>query len=507
MKKIIVVGGGTAGIVIAYNLCHDYKVTVIENSYMKNYPLFYKVPLFVGLMFNNLKYISVKDVVYAKNRKLPYFQSNIFGGASVINGCVHSVGSERMWDKFLDNFGFSFIDVQLSHKKIYSYSIKCKNKIKLTSVYRDNLDDLFLSSLNKMGVSIGDMIYSNAQKCGSIVINSTKWFRQSVLSLIESNNNFEVLLGRKVDKIIFDGMNNAIGVRVEDEDIYSDYVICSAGVLGTNMLLLKTRDYLIEMGNDVLCSHPIGVGVSDHPNLRVKVKLKGDYESLNDLSCSWSKKTYTTLKHIVGIDTLFRTPGATSAVYLDLDNDGIVDVKIQLVRFSESGRLGSSGAKKIFDKTPGMSLAITLINPKSTGVIIKDGREGYKVIPKYFSCTDDIDVMKKALDYCLELLEKTPFKDCVDEIVDLDKISGDMESYIKSNFYSGYHLIGGACNSTQSQNTVIDENFEVCKIKNLYVCDASIFNNHVSSNTHAPTVIIADIFSKNFMKLHNDGAV
>jgi len=55
------------------------------------------------------------------------------------------------------------------------------------------------------------------------------------------------------------------------------------------------------------------------------------------------------------------------------DNDGIVDVKIQLVRFSESGRLGSAGGKKLFDKAPGMSLAITLINPKSIGKIIKNG--------------------------------------------------------------------------------------------------------------------------------------
>jgi len=137
MKKIIIVGGGTAGIVIAKNLCHDYEVTVIEKSYRKDYPFFYKVPLFIGLMFNNIKYISVKDIFYSKSKKLPYFQSNFFGGASVINGCVHSVGSERLWNVFLDNFNFNFRDILLSQEKIFSFSTQCKNKIKLTSVHRD----------------------------------------------------------------------------------------------------------------------------------------------------------------------------------------------------------------------------------------------------------------------------------------------------------------------------------------------------------------------------------
>ena len=44
-KKVIIIGGGTAGIVIANRLQDFFEVTVIEKSKYKKYPLFYKIPL------------------------------------------------------------------------------------------------------------------------------------------------------------------------------------------------------------------------------------------------------------------------------------------------------------------------------------------------------------------------------------------------------------------------------------------------------------------------------
>ena len=62
--------------------------------------------------------------------------------------------------------------------------------------------------------------------------------------------------------------------------------------------------------------------------------------------------------------------GATSAAYLDLDNDGVPDVKIQLVQFTEKGRLSSDTSGGIeFDSNPGFSLGITILNPKSAGTL------------------------------------------------------------------------------------------------------------------------------------------
>ena len=93
-KKIIIIGAGTAGIVIANRLKSYFDVTLIEKSKNKNYPIFYKIPLLIGILFrkNNNKYIIKKEFTLRNNRKIPFHESNILGGASVMNGAVHVFG-------------------------------------------------------------------------------------------------------------------------------------------------------------------------------------------------------------------------------------------------------------------------------------------------------------------------------------------------------------------------------------------------------------------------------
>ena len=73
-EKIVIIGGGTAGLVIANNLQNNYKVTVIEKSKFKKYPLIYKIPLMIGLVFRNskIKYINQTHIEINNGRKLPF---------------------------------------------------------------------------------------------------------------------------------------------------------------------------------------------------------------------------------------------------------------------------------------------------------------------------------------------------------------------------------------------------------------------------------------------------
>ena len=117
---------------------------------------------------------------------------------------------------------------------------------------------------------------------------------------------------------------------------------------------------------------------------------------------------------------------------------------------------------------------------------------------KYLSSKRDIELLNMALKYCLKLLRSKPINEYVLEIVDEYAIENDSEKYIVDNVHSGYHLIGGS-------HDAIDSNFEVHNTKGLYVCDASVFKTHVSSNTHASVVLLSDIFSKFFIINNFDG--
>ena len=219
----------------------------------------------------------------------------------------------------------------------------------------------------------------------------------------------------------------------------------------------------------------VGGEIKDHPNLRVNVLTNQNIGSLNEIDSSILKKIAIMFQHICGISTLMKGTGASSGIHLDLDKDGIIDTRIQIVNFTESGRHGSDG--KYFSEKPGFSLSISPIITQSKGIIYKD-KKGLRVDPNYCSSKKDIILLKNALQFCLDILNSKPISDIVLKIDKENEIISDPENYIMNNFYSGHHLIGGVQNC-------IDSNFKLSELDNVYACDASILENYVASNIHS----------------------
>jgi choline dehydrogenase-like flavoprotein len=281
-----------------------------------------------------------------------------------------------------------------------------------------------------------------------------------------------------------------VGVKTNLRRIKSDYVILSAGVIGTCDLLLRESARLEREGDSILKGLAIGGGIQDHSNLRINVLTNKNIGSLNEISDSFYQKLILLVKHYSSQPTLMKGTGATSAVHLDLDKDGEIDTRIQVVQFSETGRHGSNG--QFFNSShPGFSLSITAINPQSKGSIVLDGSNNI-VDPMFLSSKKDIELLKLALEFCLKLLRSSPISKHVLKIEEEESIEYNPEKYIINNIFSGHHLIGGVQNA-------INSDFEVNNTEGLYVCDASIFDRYVASNIHSSVVLMADIFAKKFI--------
>ena len=492
-KKIIIIGGGTAGLVIANKLQSNFDVVVVEKSKYKKYLIWYRIPLLIGLLFKNekTKYISKREHVLSNGRRIPFFDSNLLGGASIMNGCVHVFGNKRQWDSILEKFNSNYEDLLESYNNLFSLRIEDKNKINLSEAFQNDISVDFVKSLNKQGVPCGDMNYSNEENCGPILNTIKRYFRTSVLTLIKERK-FKQHINENVESLLMDGNQEVIGVKTSLRDIYSDYVILSGGVIGTCEFLLREKYKETNKSNGFLTNLNLGEGVKDHTNLRVNVLTKNNIGSLNEISNSLFKKTALIFKHFSGQPTLMRGTGATTAAHLDLDKDGVIDTRIQIVQFSETGRAGSDG--KLFSSSkPGFSISITPINPESKGVIeLDDNNANDNVDPMYLSSEKDVALLKLALKFCLQLLNSDPLSDNVLKIEDEEGIVDNPESYIANNVFSGYHLIGGVQNA-------INSDFSVKNAKGLYVCNASIFDQYAASNIHSSVVLIADIFAKKFL--------
>ena len=492
-KTVVIVGGGTAGLTIASQLHKHYRVIVLEKSRNRRYPLLYKIPLMIGLLFrsNTQPYIDTRKLAIEGGRTIPFFESKVLGGASVINGCVHTIGSNILWQRILEKFNANYSEILDAFASLYSLDRSTNEKIHLVLAAQNKLDQAFLETMGRKGVQIGDTNFCNNENCGPIYNTTKKIFRSSVLSL-QGIKNLDLRLAHEVNQIMTstDG-KRVVGVTSANGDIAADHVILAGGVIGTCDLLLREKKRAISLTGNNLGDINIGDGLQDHVNLRVNVLANQNIGSLNEISCSFIKKMTLLFKHCFGIPTLMVGTGATSAAHLDLNGDGLVDTRIQIVQFTETGRHGSDG--KYFHNEPGFSLSINPINPESKGSISL-GPDGLNIKPNYLSNLDDIELLKTALDYCLTILRSEPLANYVKIILNQDQIKNDPEAYIRKNIFSGHHLIGGA-------QDAVDENFMVKGVSGLSICDASIFGGYAASNIHSSVVLMANIFSKRFLTL------
>ena len=487
-KKVIIIGGGTAGLTIANHIQNHFDVTVIEKSKYKKYPFIYQIPLLIGFVFRNkkMKHVTNSSFVLSDGREIPFYESNLWGGASVMNGCVHVFGFKSKWISMLKRFDLSYDALIKSYDKLYSFDQNEKNKITLMYAHQNIIDRAFIETLNAHNIASDDMSFSEKEACGPIQNTVRKYFRTSVLSLI-NNQKFIRCMDEKVDTLLFDSKGKVIGVKTKNRIIESDYVILAAGFVGSNHLLLREKS---ENKNSVLHNLPVGSMVQDHTNIRVNVFANKKINSLNEVGNSFCKKLALALKHLSGKPTVMRGTGATSAAYLDLDKDGEIDTRIQILQFAETGRHGSSGALFGSDK-PSFSISITAIHPESQGEITLSG-DKIVVDPMYLSSGKDIEILKLALKYCLKLLKLPPISTHVLKIENEELIESDPEKYIRDTMFSGHHLIGGLQNA-------VDSNFRVHNTEGLYVCDASIFDKFVASNIHSSVVLMSNLFAEKFV--------
>lgn len=486
-KKVIIIGGGTAGLTIANHIQDYFDVTIIEKSKFKKYFWLYKIPLMIGILFRKTvpNHVTKREFTLADGRKIPFYESNLFGGASIMNGAVHVFGFESVWKKVLQKFGIDYTDLLRSNEEIYSFDIKENNKISLMLASQNIIDEAFIQTLNQKKISYGDMGYAESEVCGPIQNTVKKYFRTSVLSLLKKTN-FTIRLSEKVEMILFDEKNQVKGVKTNKGILESDYVILSAGVIGSCDLILRE-----QIKGNLLQGLNIGE-IQDHTNIRINIFANEPINSLNEIYDSWFKKLILGFNHFTGKPTVMRGTGATSAAYLDLDNDGQIDTRIQILQFAETTRHGYGNNGSLFGSNkPSFSISINAIHPESKGTIILDGEKNI-VNPNFLSAPKDIEILKLALKYSVELLKSSPLNQYVLEIIDEELIIKDPEAFIKNTMYSGHHLIGGL-------DKAINSNFEVIGVQRLFVCDASVFDRFVASNIHSSVVLMADMFAKKFV--------
>ena len=278
----------------------------------------------------------------------------------------------------------------------------------------------------------------------------------------------------EVDSVIFNG-RHAIGVRLPNGDtIAAGQVILSAGAYGSPAILMRSgigpSSHLQELGIPVIVNAPVGERLKEHPFYYNVYALKPEAKSM--------------------------TPAAGAIIWTKSSEagPGELDLHISGTHIFDPAQSPTGGA---------IVLACAVTLPKSNGSIrlaSRDPRAMPLIRFNFFQDRSDLRRMMEALRLSRKIgatapfsqtveFEMAPGKDVRDDAALQAAVIASVDGY--SHPTSSVPM-GGA----HDPGAVVDARGAVRGVDGLYVIDASIMPDIISAPTNVTTIMIAEAISR-----------
>ncbi len=516
----IIVGGGSAGCVLASRLSEDPTVNVcLLEAGGKDTSPFIHTPVGCVVMMptkiNNWGFETVPQPGL-NGRKGYQPRGKTLGGSSSINAMMYARGHRYDYDLWasLGNEGWSY-------DECLPYFKKAENN----EVHHDefhgqggplNVADLrspspmverYLSACESIGVPTNHDV-NGAEQFGAMQTQVTQLngercsAAKAYLTPNLNRPNLTVLTKATTHKVLFDG-KRAIGVEYGMKgqcfQIYCNKeVILSAGAFGTPQVLLLSgvgpKQELDKHGIDQVHELAgVGKNLQDHIDLvhSYRTTAKRDTFGVSlKMASEASKAVPQWFKQRQGkLSSNF----AEGIGFLYSDDD----VDVPDLEFVFVVAVVDDHARKIH-MSHGFSSHVTLLRPKSTGTVTLNSADPYDVPsidPAFFQDPDDMRVMIKGWKKQYQMLQSEAFDDVRGASfypVDPDDDAA-IQQDIRNRADTQYHPIGTCKMGTSDDlEAVVDSELSVYGMDNLRVVDASVMPTLVGGNTNAPTIMIAE---------------
>lgn len=514
----IIVGGGSAGCVLANRLTADRtcRVLVLEAGGWDISPYLH-VP--AGRVRLGEKYDWNYPAVPDPSRLSlvePWASGKVLGGSSSTNGMMWARGAASDYDQWAEMGceGWDYASLLPYFRRSESFiggSGPLRGGNGPQSVDFMKVDHPLTRMFVDSAISVGHKRLDDY--CGNLTegvalgqVSQKRGLRHSAsrayLWPVARRRNLKVQTRAHVQRIVFDGQR-AVGVEFTARGATviarcNREVLVSAGAIGSPTVLLRSgvgpRDELEQCGIPVIVDSP-AVGKHLHNHVYCRTMFEVDIPTLNrDLSLP---SLIRGAMHLVVHGTGNATAAFGHAFVFASTNGARVDTQIIFGPFGVQ-QVSSSPGKVQMMRTSVVTALVGLMEPRARGSVTLDEQDASNppvIQLEHLGDSDDVRKLIAGIETVREIFAAPPIRDHVirelspgPEHVDPSRL----EEAVRRTATSGKHY-AGSCRMGPPGTSVVDSALQVHGASGLRLIDMSVTPHIPAAPTYATALVIGEV--------------
>lgn len=512
----IIVGGGAAGCVLARRLVDtgQASVLVLEAGPNDWHPYIHMPAGFTKLTgaTHSWGYETVPQKGL-NGTEIWYPQGRVLGGGSSINAQIYTRGNRWDYDNWADHgcAGWAYDDVLPYFRKAednnrYADAFHGQGgPLKVSDALPHKLTTAFVRAAQQAGLPFNPDFNGEEQMgSGFYQVTNRDGKRCSTaagyLASVRKNPNLTIRTKAFVTKIEVE-KGRAVAVHVKDGNGVARLeagreILLTSGAIGSPRTLMHSgigpADDLSRLGiASVLDAPAVGQNLQDHMDVFCVTECSGDYSF--DKYKPWYMAGWAGMQYLAFGTGIVASNICDGGGFWYADEDAPApDVQFHFL----PGSGLEHGLKKIRN---GVTLNSALLRPKSRGSVrLKSGDPLDKPLidPNYWGDSYDIEHSIKAFKLTRRIMEQKAFASFMkaESMPGADcRTDDDIRDYAHRHSKTDYHPVGTCKMGAEDDGTaVVTPDLRLKGIEGLRICDSSIMPFLTSSNTNAPTIMIAE---------------